>query len=147
MLKRLCLLCGFLLTFTLPAISQATSETTCTIKGEVVDSITGETIPYCTVSAYNAKTPAVCLKRVPADGTGKFSMTLKASDTILIKFESLGMKSIQRTVSLPEDKTINLGKISLSVNEKTLSEVTVTAAKPPANVDIYNIIYDIRSDT
>lgn len=119
----------FLLTIALPVLSQATSESTYTIKGEVVDRITGETIPYCTVSAYKANTPAVCLKRVPADGTGKFSMTLKASDTILIKFESLGMKSIQRTVSLPEDKTINLGKISLPLNDKTLSEVTVTARK------------------
>jgi len=146
MLKKFCLLCGFLLTFTLPAISQATSETTCTIKGEVIDSITGETIPYCTVSAFNAKTPAVCLKRIPTDGTGKFSITLKANDTILIKFESLGMKSIQRTVSLLENKTINLGKISLPVNDKILSEVTVTAAKPLVKVDIDKIIYDTKSD-
>jgi len=146
MLKKQFFLCLFLLTIALPVLSQATSESTYTIKGEVVDSITSETIPYCTVSAYKAKTPAVCLKRIPADGTGKFSLTLKATDTILIKFESLGMKSIQRTVSLPEDKTINLGKISLPVNDKTLSEVTVTAAKPLVKVDIDKIIYDTKSD-
>ena len=98
MLKKQFFLCLFLLTIALPVLSQATSESTYTIKGEVVDSITSETIPYCTVSAYKAKTPAVYLKRVPADGSGKFSLTLKAADTILIKFESLGMKSINEQV-------------------------------------------------
>ena len=45
MLKKQFFLCLFLLTIALPVLSQATSESTYTIKGEVVDSITGETIP------------------------------------------------------------------------------------------------------
>ncbi|MGC3978906.1 MAG: TonB-dependent receptor [Paludibacteraceae bacterium] len=125
--------------------SQNQSKSIYTVKGTVVDSISGETIPFCTVSASKVKSPINYLKRVAGDVSGNFILELNAKDTLLIKFESVGMKSLVKTVTIT-DPTTNLGKVTLSSESKTISEVTVTAAKPLVKVDLDKITYDMKSD-
>lgn len=64
---------------------------------------------------------------------------------MLLKFESVGMNTLEKTVTIAETLT-DLGKIELSASAKTLSEVTVTATKPLVKVDLDKITYDMKSD-
>ena len=117
-----------------------------TIKGTVVDSVSSETVPFVSVSVLNIKMPAKPLKRVAADADGKFELTVNSTDNIVLKFDAVGMKSSAITVKDFSGKTIDLGNVKLSSNDKMLSEVTVTATKPLVKVDLDKIVYDIKSD-
>lgn len=132
---------GQLVTF-----AQVTSSTTkYTVKGEVIDSTTNETVPFCTVSVINPKMPMVYLKRVAADVDGKFKLEIDKKDSIQIKFESVGMETTYKTIVI-SDKTTDLGKVLMISSGKSLAEVTVTAAKPLVQVDLDKISYDFQSD-
>ena len=125
--------------------SQNESKITYTIKGIVVDSVSGETIPFCTVSAAKQKMPMVNIKRLAADVSGKFSMEMNMKDTLLLKFEAVGMKTLMKKVIVAE-KTTDLGKIALGAANKTLGEVTVMATKPLVKMDLDKLTYDMKSD-
>ena len=116
-----------------------------TVKGVVTDSLSTQTVPFCTVSASKANTPNVYLKRMAADVNGSFNMTFTKPDTLIFKFESVGMKPLVKQFIVSE-KTTDLGKIPMSTNEKILSEVTITATKPLVKVDLDKITYDMKSD-
>jgi len=149
-MKRNVLLLSLFLIFcvSLPAFSQAPgSETSCTVKGFLVDSVSGETIPYVTVSVSSAGKPAVYLKRLAADLKGNFELVLKNPDTYLLSFESVGMqKQLKKITVVASQKTLNLGKINMSAADAKLAEVTVLASKPLVKVDLDKITYDTKSD-
>lgn len=133
--------------FILSVASQAQSSvSSVTIKGIVVDSVSKETIPFATVSAFSNKMPQTAVKRVAADADGKFEMTMTASAPFMLKVEAVGMKAAVQNISDFSKKTIDLGKIALSANAKMLSEVTVMATKPLVKVDLDKITYDMKSD-
>ncbi|NLO71573.1 MAG: TonB-dependent receptor [Porphyromonadaceae bacterium] len=141
----------FTLTFILFAILSVASQTNnpaqnITIKGIVTDSTTNESIPFATISAYLAETPEKSIKKMAADVNGKFEMPVTASDTLLLTFESVGMNTKTIYVTDFSSKTIDLGKILISPNDKILTEVVVTAAKPLVKVDLDKITYDTKSD-
>ncbi|VBB45649.1 putative TonB-dependent receptor [uncultured Paludibacter sp.] len=145
MIKKIALLVVILFTVGNFAQSQSKPNQVYVLKGSVVDSVSNQSVSFCTVSASRVKMPMVYLKRVAADVNGNFSMEFSKPDTLLLKFESVGMKSTVKTVALSE-KTTDLGKIVLPPNDKILSEVTVTAAKPLVKVDLDKITYDMKSD-
>ncbi|HRZ96764.1 MAG TPA: outer membrane beta-barrel family protein [Paludibacter sp.] len=122
------------------------SATNCSVKGVLVDSITSETIPYVTISVSSVNKPAVYLKRMAADLNGNFEVILKNTDTYFISFESVGMRRLIKKVNVSNQKTLNLGKINMSVSDAKLSEVTVLASKPLVKVELDKISYDTKSD-
>jgi len=129
------------------AFSQAGSVSNYSVKGLLVDSASGETIPYVTVSVASADKPTVYLKRLAADVKGNFELTLKQSGDYLLSFESVGMQRLIKKVSVVSNqKALNLGKINMSASEAKLSEVTVLASKPLIKVDLDKITYDTKSD-
>lgn len=136
----------FLFTISAFTISaQNDQKSSFTVKGTVVDSISGESVPFCTVSASKLKIPMVNLKRLAADVNGKFNVDFTSKDTLLLKFESMGMKPLTKKVVL-SDKITDLGKIALVTANKALGEVTVTATKPLVKVDLDKLTYDMKSD-
>ncbi len=138
---------AFFCLFTLSVFSQTAPNLTVTVKGIVMDSVSLQTIPYATVSVSAAATPDVYLKRIASGARGDFEVVLNKTGDYMISFESVGMKKVtQKLTVTPEQKTINLGKVSMSTASKALGEVTVTAAKPLVKVDLDKISYDTKSD-
>ena len=130
----------------LPIFSQEKQAVVFNIKGTVIDSVSHDAVPYCTVSVSKKNAPTVHLKRFTTDANGKFSYENRSgADTLLITFESAGMELYTKTI-LPGKQDVDLGKIALKQNSKILSEVTVVAAKPLVKVDIDKISYDTKSD-
>ena len=145
MFKKTALSLVILFATTLFLSAQTSSKAVYTVKGIVTDSVSHQTVPFCTVSASKAKMPHVYLKRMAADVNGSFTMTFPQPDTLIFKFESVGIKPFTKTVIVTE-KTTDLGKLLMSGNEKVLSEVTITATKPLVKVDLDKITYDMKSD-
>jgi len=130
-----------------PATSSAAPESTYTVKGILVDSLSGETIPYVTVSVSSVEKPGIYLKRLASGVNGDFELVLNNTDNYVLSFESMGMQKQLLNISIVANKKIlNLGKINMSASDAKLSEVTVLANKPLVKVDLDKITYDTKSD-
>ena len=135
------------LIFTLINVSaQTKSDSLFTVKGVVVDSVSAETVPYCTISASLEKTPTNYFKRIAADVNGKFAIELNKKDTVLLHFDAMGMQYVTKKIVFTGDKNLDIGKVLLKEGDKVLSEVVITASKPLVKVDLDKIIYDTKSD-
>jgi outer membrane receptor protein involved in Fe transport len=145
--RKVLLFTFFLCLFTFSLSSKTPPNLNFTVKGLVTDSVSKESIPYVTISIATVEKPDVYLKRIASGAKGDFELAVTNTGNYRISFESVGMTKHTRTITLsPEQKTLNLGKITLAASNKNLSEVTVTALKPLIKVDLDKITYDIKSD-
>jgi len=137
----------FFCLFTSSLFSQIAPNINCTVKGLVMDSVSKESIPYATISISTVEKPDVFIKRIASGVKGDFELPVNKTGDYRISFESVGMKKHTRTITInPEQKSLNLGKITMAAANKNLAEVTVTALKPLIKVDLDKITYDIKSD-
>ena len=60
-----------------PLCAQNQNAADYTIKGQVVDSLSNETVPYATLSIALASAPQNAIKLLACDDDGKFTTTLK----------------------------------------------------------------------
>jgi outer membrane receptor protein involved in Fe transport len=138
---------GFFFFFSIGLSAQTAPNSSCTVTGLVIDSISNVSIPYTTVSVSSAEKPAIYLKRVASTAKGNFELTLNKAGNYLLSFESVGMKKAVRKISVDTDKKkIDLGNINMSSADQKLAGVTVVANKPLVKVDLDKISYDTKSD-
>lgn len=135
------------LAFLVALFSQAqTTSSKYQIKGQAVDSISGETIPYVTCSVMAVNKPKVVVALFASDANGVFTGNLKAPGKYTIVVSFVGEAPAQRTFTLtPAHPTIDFGKIAMSDN-KHLKEVTVVATRPLIKADVDKISYDVTQD-
>jgi outer membrane receptor protein involved in Fe transport len=135
----------FLLTLPLSVFSQSSSGFSCNVKGQAVDSASGESIPYATISVYKMPGNKV-EKRLASDGNGSFSITLSQSGLYNITVQAVSYKLVTHSVEIKEKGTLNIGKIILSENKQEIEAVQVIAMKPLVKVAIDKITYNTESD-
>ncbi len=147
-LKKLSILLCIFLFFSFIAQSQAPLDRgiTVLIKGVVSDSLTAETIPYATIKISKQTSPDKVDKVVPTDENGKFQFSMNHAGEYLLKVEFVGKESTVKPFTLAEQKTLDLGNISMKDNSKLLNEVVVSAQKPLVKVDLDKITYSIEDD-
>lgn len=134
-----------LIMFQVSAYTTAASDFV--IKGQVVDSVNNESVPYATIKIVMAANPAKSIKMLACDGSGKFETTLKEPGAYVLTLNSMGMDPAVSRFTLKEDRQqVNLGKINMAPASQKLSEVTVTAQRPLVKVDIDKITYNLEED-
>ncbi|MDE6311087.1 MAG: TonB-dependent receptor [Muribaculaceae bacterium] len=118
------------------------------LKGEVCDSVTGETIPYATVRLLtdNGAESAAQVALFITDANGLFSETINKSGKMTLRVESMGYKALERQLDLQEDETIELGTISLADDDELLSEIVVVGMRPIIKAEPDKISYDVQAD-
>lgn len=116
------------------------------IKGQVVDSLTNETIPYATVRVSAKATPQTILKALATDDNGKFQMSMNQKGEFLLFVEFLGKNTVMKPITIASERVIDLGKIPMGDNSQTLSEVVISATKPLVQVDLDKIVYSMEDD-
>lgn len=130
-----------------PMFAQTASAADFSIKGQVVDSLSNETVPYATLSIALANAPQKAIKLLACDDDGKFSSTLKNPGKYVMTVQSLGKLMVQKPFTLVEGKNeLNLGKLFMNDDTQKLGEVTVTAQKPLVKVEIDKITYSLEDD-
>ncbi|MDR1879325.1 MAG: TonB-dependent receptor [Tannerellaceae bacterium] len=136
------LLLLFSFTFSLHAQSNRFS-----VKGEVVDSLTNETVPYVTLSIAFAATPQNHVKLLASDEDGRFETTLTDEGNYVLSLQSIGKAPVKKLFSVSDSKKVaDLGIILMQEDDQRLGEVTVTAQKPLVKIDIDKITYSLEDD-
>lgn len=129
------------------AQSKSVAPVTFTIKGQVVDSLSNESVPYATLRIALASAPQKPVKLLACDDNGKFTSTINKPGKYIMSIESLGKTPAQRTFTLSEKKTtVDLGKLLMQDDTQNISEVTVTAQKPLVKVEVDKLTYSLEDD-
>ena len=146
MKKVLFVLCSVLFA-TLNLAAQAKSSATYVVRGQVVDSVSKESVPYATLKIETAQTPPKTIKMLACDVNGKFETDL-ATGTYKVTISSMGMLPAIKQFTIPSGggKRIDLGQLLLQENVELLSEVTVTAQRPLVKVEIDKLTYNLEED-
>ena len=136
------------LTLFIPVIVFAQADKAAfTIKGQALDSLTKETLPYVTCSVVSDKNPKLVLSRFAGDATGNFSGTIKSPGTYQIIVSCVGQEPVTKKFTVSEEtKEINLGNIIFSPSKQALKELDVVAVKPLIKAEADKITYDIELD-
>ncbi|MBP1677242.1 MAG: putative TonB-dependent receptor [Bacteroidetes bacterium] len=117
------------------------------VKGQAVDSLTQETLPYVTCSVVMEKNPQQVVTRFASDLDGKFTGELKAAGNYIIVISCVGQQPASRHFSVSANNTqAQLGKIGLGANKQALKEVSVVATRPLIKADADKITYDAEQD-
>ncbi|WP_165040683.1 TonB-dependent receptor domain-containing protein [Dysgonomonas sp. ZJ709] len=136
-----------LLAFAATTISgQVKPDANVTIKGQLVDSLTNETIPYATLKIVEKGNPTNVVTALPSDENGnfKFSMTKKGEYLMVIQF--IGKTEITKPITIDDQKLLDLGKIQMADDSHVLSEIVVSAQRPLVKVDFDKITYNLEGD-
>lgn len=145
------LLCLFMLIlFTSGATFAQTKNTASapfTIKGQVIDSLENESVPYATLRIALASAPQKPVKLLACDEDGKFSATMKNPGKYVMSIESIGKGTVKKTFTLSDaKKEVNFGKLFMHDDTQQLKEVTVTAQKPLVKMEIDKLTYNLEDD-
>ena len=138
----------FLILFcVLPVCAQSDKSVSFTIKGQVVDSLTNETVPYATLNIAAAESPQKAIKLLACDVDGKFQTSLNKAGKYIISMQSIGKAPAQKVFTLSDKKKfLDLGELYMVEDNQRLGEVTVTAQKPLVKVEIDKLTYSLEDD-
>jgi ferric enterobactin receptor len=119
----------------------------CTIKGRVIDSISGQPMGYTIVTAFLKGNSNLAGGNV-SDDLGKFVIDNLIPGEYYIKVESSGYKSTNRAGIVLTDKehSNNLGDIPLAVDVKYLKEVMVTGNRSFMENHLDKFVYNVEKD-
>lgn len=97
----------WVLFFALPLYAQADKTGSYSIKGQVLDSLSNESVPYATLRIALAKTPDKPVKLLACDVDGKFQAPLSSAGKYIISMQSIGKAPAEKTFTI-SDKQRNL---------------------------------------
>lgn len=146
-MKKILGLIGLLLFCVLTTYGQSDKASSFLIKGQVVDSLTSETVPYATLSIALVSNPSKPVKLLACDIDGKFETTLNQTGGYVITMQSIGKAPGLKSFTLQErNRTLDLGKLLMQEDSQQIANVTVTAQKPLVKVEIDKLSYSLEDD-
>ena len=100
------------------------------VKGVVVDSLSGNNIEYATVSLFR-QADSVLVGGIITNQQGVFQISKIPAGEYLLKIQFMGFKTVQISkISIHENqKSIDLGKISLTASSISLNEAVVSTER------------------
>lgn len=135
------------LLFAAPMHAQTNTTQSYTVKGQVIDSLTNESVPYATLNIVLANAPQQSVKMLACDDDGKFETTLNAPGNYVLTTRFVGKLPASKSFSIGEgDRIVDLGGVMISDDVQQLGEITVAAQKPLVRVDIDKITYSLEDD-
>ncbi|GHT73582.1 TonB-dependent receptor [Bacteroidia bacterium] len=137
---------GLLVLFAFFALGSYANDIITEVKGQVMDSVAQETIPYATVTIVRAENPAEVIKGLVTDDDGNFKVSIDKAGDYLLTVSFIGKKTVSLPFKAGEETTVDLQQIALSDDTNVLGEVTVVGQKPLVKVDIDKITYSMEDD-
>lgn len=148
MKHRLLLLLLFVLTVPVAGWAQNSVNTSFTIKGVLLDSLTQQGEPYATIKITKKNAPGKAVKMAVTGANGKFQEKLNvAAGDYVIAISSIGKSPVVKEFTLkPSVKVLDLGTMLSAEATNELKGVEVVAQKPLVKVDVDKIEYNIEDD-
>lgn len=137
----------WILFFALPLYAQTDKSGSFIVKGQVLDSLTNESVPYATLKIALANAVQKPVKLLACDVDGKFKVRLSDAGNYIIYMQSIGKAPAESSFTLSDkQKNVDLGKLYMQEDNQRLDEVTVTAQKPLVKAEIDRITYSLEDD-
>ncbi|MGQ7856253.1 outer membrane beta-barrel protein [Pedobacter sp. WC2501] len=114
------------------------------IDGRVID-INKQGLPFATVSLIQLDINKT-IQTVQTDTSGNFKLAASKKGDYLVKIYALGMDSLSVSLTLADNKVIQLPDITLTTSSTKLKEVIVTASRPLIKQEIDRLTYNVQSD-
>lgn len=114
------------------------------VKGLVVDSLSGKSLPFVTIQIQNG---GGIVKRLSSDDSGNFSFVLSSTGKYDLLFHSIGYQQKKAEITSGESGSmIDFGKVALSPSSEQVDEVTVSAIKPLVRNESEKLVYSVETD-
>lgn len=115
-----------LLTASVSSFAQQPAQGNGTIKGKVIEKNSKSNVGFASVAiSVNGEIISGDL----TDEDGSFTITNLPNKAVELSVEYIGFKTYKNTVNLTNEKTIDLGTISLDADDELLSEVVIQAER------------------
>lgn len=143
-MKKLFLILVVIFSLSLVTIAQPPTKSYL-IKGLVADSVSGDGLPYATISVQSLTQGVV--KRLATDASGKFDFIMTSTGKYNVIFQSIGYQNLKKEIILNGEKTkIDLGTVKINPGVQNLDEVSVVALKPLVRTEVDKIVYSTEVD-
>ena len=135
-----------LIIFTLFILSAALCHAQGSVRGKIVDTSTGESMPYVNIAVYNNATQKF-IKGAVSDDKGLFSISGLPYGSYSIKVSCIGYTDVSKDFTVEEEhRNANFKTIGITEDSQTLEEVTVTAQRPAMRLEVDRKSYDVTQD-
>ena len=123
------------------------SQSSYSVKGVLVDSLSNEGEPYATIRISLSESPTKPVRLAVTSDNGKFNEKLTSPGRYIISFSSVGKNTVQRDFTLSEQvKAVDLGRILMSEATEMLKGVEVVAQKPLVKAEMDKVTYSMEDD-
>ena len=123
------------------------SQSSYSVKGVLVDSLSNEGEPYATIRISLSESPTKPVRLAVTSDNGKFNEKLTSPGRYIISFSSVGKNTVQRDFILTEQvKSVDLGRILMSEATEMLKGVEVVAQKPLVKAEMDKVTYSMEDD-
>ncbi|MFK7807513.1 MAG: TonB-dependent receptor [Saprospiraceae bacterium] len=115
-----------------------------TISGHLIDT-QKENIAYATISLFDEEQKLIL--GAISDEEGKFNLSEIPYGNVLLEIQFLGYKTVQQNLSLErKNKKVNIGTITMELDQEQLEEVTVVAEKSDYNLRLDKKVFNVGKD-
>ena len=135
-----------LILFCLLVLSATLCHAQGSVRGKIVDTATGGSMPFVNIAVYDKATQKF-IKGAISDEKGLFHITGLPYGTYTAKFSYIGYTEIDKEFTLEaEHRHTNFKRIHISEDSQTLQEVTVTAQRPAMRLEVDRKSFDVTQD-
>ena len=116
------------------------------VRGKVVDTSTGESMPFVNIAVYNKSTQKF-VKGAISDEKGLFHISGLPYGDYTARLTYIGYTELDKDFHLEEEhRHTNFKTLHLSEDSQTLEEVTVTAQRPAMRLEVDRKSFDVTQD-
>ncbi len=113
------------------------------VRGMVVDSVS-DGISFVTIQIERNDS---VIQQLASDESGKFSFIVNTPGKYNLQFHSIGYEVKKTEISIKDqDKSLDLGNVSLTPSNEQVKEITVSVLKPLVRSEAEKLIYSAESD-
>ena len=135
-----------LIIFTLFILCAALCHAQGSVRGKVVDTATGESMPFVNIAVYDEAAQKF-VKGAISDEKGLFSISGLPYGRYTAKLSYIGYTEVAKPFAVDEQhRHANFKTVHLSEDSQTLEEVTVTAQRPAMRLEVDRKSFDVSQD-
>ena len=135
----------FLLLFPTTTFAQRVDDEKITLIGAVVDSLSGKTVEYPTVTLFTDSLKFI--RAVAGAADGKFTIEAPGKGSYWLYVSQIGYINAKKEVHIDgTQRRVDVGKLEIKEGANMLNEVTVTAVRPLIKNEVDKLTYNLEAD-
>ena len=126
---------------------QAFAQTTTTVQGVVLDSLSRMGEPAAILQFYKLPDTEKAVAFTTTDEEGRFSHSFTLAGDYMLVFDNMGRQVQRRYFTVPADTpVVDLGEILAQDSAETLKAGSITAMRPLVKMDVDKMTYNVEDD-